>query len=354
MKHRATIILVALGLLLMSGGLLLVAYSDEESQSGDGESHSEGAPQNRDARPGSPSAAGPSGPTASDSEASQVEPFTNSAEQSVAASATRSSITPSPSSSGSTADVLLAQQIVAVGHGGGHDGRCSISGTPASPAAYLSNFLGQEGLEVELVNWVGVCLRGFDPAAPVGLTVDVGDRSYQTEIRLTDDEVEGEYGIVDYPDRPETLFDGMPLTAFRVSGENAYRTTVWEFVPPSAVRDTIVSVILTARQGELSSQIVQLVNIPEGPGEGEEMLSNGRELAVWGFPAGRRVEIGLYRRDGNSDVFSLMRRVGVVTMPASSLAIFTAPEDVIREAGDNPDYCLSAPVEAVHPCKPYS
>ena len=54
MKHRATIILVALGLLLMSGGLLLVAYSDEESQSGDGESHSEGAPQNRDARPGSP------------------------------------------------------------------------------------------------------------------------------------------------------------------------------------------------------------------------------------------------------------------------------------------------------------
>ena len=351
MKNRATIILMALGLLLMGGGLLLVAYSDEESQSGDGESHSEGAPQDRDALPGSPSAAGPSAPTKNDPRASQTAPFTTSAEQSVAASATRSGTMPSPGGSGSTADILLAQQIVAAASGGDLDGRCSTS-TTASPAAYISNFLGNEGLEVDLINWVGVCLRGFDPVAPVGLTVDVGGRNYQTEIRLSDDEVEGEFGIVDYSDRPETLFDGVPLTAFRVSGEDAYRTMVWEFVPPSAVRDTIVSVVLTARQGELLSEVVQPVNIP-GEEPGEEMLSNGRELAVWGFPAGRRVEIGLYRRDGNSDVFSLVRRVGVITMPASSLAVFTVPEDVIREAGDNRDYCLSAPVQTVPPCEPF-
>lgn len=346
MRRGSTSILVALGLLLVTVGLLLVTYSDGENHGErDGESHSEGAIQKDGVRP--PLTAGPSAPAARDPRVSPTAPSTNSANPSVTASATMPGRTPSPSGSGSTADILLAQQIVATQTGGGVDGNCIRNDTPASPTAYISNFPPNEGPKIELARSVGVCLRGFDPAAPVWLTVDVGRRSYQTEIRLTNDEAESEFGF-DFIDRPEALFDGVPLTAFRVSGEGAHRTTIWDFVPPSEVRDTIVSVVLTASQGELSSQVVQPVNIQEEPGQ---LKIGPREFAVWGFPVGRRVEIGLYRGIDRSDAFSLVRRVGVVTMPALAITVFIVPEDVIREAGGNPnDYCLSAPLEMATDC----
>lgn len=356
MNPRSTTILVTLCLLLAAVSLL-VAYSG-------GESHGEGMPQNHGLSPTSttgpsaptasdrgvhpPLTTGPPESTASDHSASRTVPFPNTVNAPFP-NTLEPSVVPSPSSSDSTADILLAQQIVTTAAGGGPGGNCLHNDVSTGPAAYINNFPPRNYPKIDLDGYVGVCLRGFDPAAPVMLTVDVGDHSYQTEIRMTDDEVRDDPEDFDILTRPEPIFDGVPLTASHLSGEDAYRTSaVWDFFPPEEVRDSIVSVVLTASQGELSSQVVQPVNVDE---PGEKLISDGVKFAVWGFPVGRRVEIGLYRNSG--EFYSLVRRVGVVTMPASVITVFTIPEDVLQEAarGNDGDYCLSAPLEMATQCR---
>lgn len=246
-----------------------------------------------------------------------------------------------------TADLLLAQQITATGAGNGSGPDCRATVTSESPIAYLSDGV-TEGLGLTMPFHVGVCLRGFDQDSPVALTVEVAGQSYRTSVHLSSDSVEYNF----FETVRQALFNGTALNARLLSETDTFQTESWEFVPPSEVRDGLVEageLILRATQGSLSSSVAQPVTVLPGPQQ--SWLASEGEFAIWGFTPGLRVPVGLYRRDDPAgDTHSLVREIGVVTMPASSFAVFTIPDEVMRDFGGDEDYCVSAPIQPVYNC----
>jgi hypothetical protein len=156
---------------------------------------------------------------------------------------------------------------------------------------------------------------------------------------------------------PESLFDGRELVA--TAGDGYLVSDEWQFVPPLPVRDDLAAtgqLTVTATQGELQATTTQsLVPLDSGPGQwtvysGEDGAAP-RALAIWGFDAGSRIPIGLYRAAGDEGDYQLVEQIGEVAIPSSGVAVFDIPPSIVANASSgNGEYCVAGPFLIVHDC----
>ncbi|MEU1710296.1 hypothetical protein ABZ478_33885 [Streptomyces sp. NPDC005706] len=145
-----------------------------------------------------------------------------------------------------------------------------------------------------------------------------------------------------------TLFDNRAIEVEDV-GNHLMQGTDWTFLPSEPARTAIAlsgGLTLTASSGEVTSTYEVPLHWDQGAQLPEDW-EHSRDLVVYGYPAGTRVPIGLYRV-GQNLVAELDRQIGKVVMPPSRVAAFNMPEDVIRLVSvssqtGNATHCLSVP-----------
>ncbi|WP_314244902.1 hypothetical protein [Streptomyces sp. DSM 40907] len=241
----------------------------------------------------------------------------------------------------SAQDLLLAEQFQTGGYGAGSIG-CETPSRPDLPLAWLlSDNTMAEGPEVRLGGLANLCLYGFPENRPITLTVNAGGQTYTTPVVPVASNHVQELS-------QNTLFDNRAIEV-QVVGNHLLQSTDWTFLPSDPARTAIAlsgGLTLTASSGDVTSTYEVPLHWDQGaePLEGWE---HSREMAVYGYLAGARVPIGLYRIDENL-VAVLERQIGHVVMPPSRVAVFTIPEDVLRLVSVNPPadkatHCLSVP-----------
>ncbi|NXY94150.1 hypothetical protein HYE82_07025 [Streptomyces sp. BR123] len=204
-------------------------------------------------------------------------------------------------------------------------------GTGASDAVAAG--LGEESL---------LCLHGFPPG-PITVTVKAGGRAYTTAVKTVAQ-------LSATPSAMDDLFNGSPVEVEDVGG-GLLQSGFWQFLPSEpALTDIARSGRFTvaARSGAVRAESEVPLRLPRGASTVEGWERNHR-IAVYGYPAGARVPIGLYRPEDQEDgrtVAVLQTEVGRVVMPRHRVAIFTIPPDVFRTvsaepAGDGNPACLS-------------
>lgn len=241
----------------------------------------------------------------------------------------------------SAEDLLLAQQVQLGGYGaGGID--CQPPSRPDSPLVWLlSDNPSAQGPEVRLGGQVNLCLYGFPVDEPITLTVEAGGRTYTTLVESVTSKHAQELS-------QNTLFDERAIEVEDL-GNHLMQGTDWTFLPSEPARTAIAlsgGLTLTASSGDVTSTYEVPLHWDQG-GQLPEDWENSRELVVYGYPAGTRVPIGLYRV-GQNLVAGLEQQIGEVVMPPSRVAVFDMPEDVFRLVSGNSQpanatYCLSVP-----------
>ncbi|MFE9637209.1 hypothetical protein [Streptomyces sp. NPDC006463] len=184
-----------------------------------------------------------------------------------------------------------------------------------------------------------LCLHGFPPG-PITVTVKAGGRTYTTAVKP----------VAELSATPlmDDLFNGRPMEVEDV-GVGLLASGEWYFLPSEpALTDIARSGRFTvaARSGTVHAESEVPLRLSRGAAIMEGWEHNPR-IAVYGYTAGDRVPIGLYRRgDGEGvrrNVAVLQREVGRVFMPPHRVAVFTVPPDVFRTVTAQPagPACLS-------------
>ncbi|THA30683.1 hypothetical protein [Streptomyces sp. A1547] len=277
------------------------------------------------------------------------------------------SATPSATPSPAARDILLAQQF-----------DLNMPGGAATPEGLESERPSPEGLELEedgsecradlkqLVKdrpddhprvWVTspngaavtaglgevavLCLLGFPPG-PITVTVKAGGRTYTTAVKPVAEESEMQAAF-------DRLFNGRPMEVLDFGG-GLLESGSWFFLPSEpALTDIARSGRFTvaARSGALRAESEVPLRLSRGAATMEGWERNHR-IAVYGYSAGDRVPIGLYRPEIREDrpVYVLQQEVGRVVMPRHRVAVFTVPPDAFRTvtsepSGDENAACLS-------------
>lgn len=258
--------------------------------------------------------------------------------------------TPSPSAP----DLLLAEQFD-MGLPGADPVRCGdelallTRGRPADrPMAWVSSGRDErrsaDAVTFALGDRSALCLYGFAQGKPITLTVAAGGRTYTTPVTPVAALSSGDSS-------KEELFNGR-ATEVEDAGGGFLRSGYWTFLPPDPAREAVAAtgrLTLTASAGATRAT----GGIPLRRTRGAETVEGwerGHRLAVFGYPAGTRVPIGIYRltRTEASARAVLVRKVGQVVMPRSRLAVLSIPQDVFRLVAEAPpkeevSHCLSVP-----------
>ncbi|MEU9182601.1 hypothetical protein AB0C90_38505 [Streptomyces sp. NPDC048550] len=186
-----------------------------------------------------------------------------------------------------------------------------------------------------------LCLHGFPPG-PITVTVKAGGRTYTTAVKPVAE-------LSDTQSAMDHLFNGRPMEVLDFGG-GLLESESWFFLPSEpALTDIARSGRFTvaARSGALRAESEVPLRLSRGAATMEGWERNHR-IAVYGFSAGDRVPIGLYRPETREDrpVEVLQREVGRVVMPRHRVAVFTVPPDAFRTvtsepSGDENLACLS-------------
>jgi hypothetical protein len=265
-----------------------------------------------------------------------------------------------PADEDSTETLLLGQQIVVTGTGGGASGSCWEAAASRfarqERAAWLVSFDAERQLAIPLAGEVGVCLKGFTSGDPVMLRVATAERTWEATVRVSDKVSDGDLGVPEFLDVPPgVLPTATPITAVRqpVGDEVLHSTGIWLFLPPAEVRDhlTLVGeVVVTAEQGaKIAAEVRQPIDVL-GPRFG---WVDARKEAIFvsGFPAGSRIPVGIYEGrppDGLDSIVEFVRKIGVIDIPRSRVAEFALPADVLALRDDVDQYCVA--VATVQDC----
>lgn len=191
-----------------------------------------------------------------------------------------------------------------------------------------------------------LCLYGFPKNKPITVTVTAGGRAYTTPIRPVS-EISSDGGGGD-------LFNGRPIEVQDL-GDGVLQSGFWRFFPPDPAREVIAlagRLSLAASSGDLRTANEVPLRWEKGAGATEADWKR-HQIAVYGYPPGTRVPIGLYQVRNDQEVTGfkhavLERPVGEVVMPKSRVAIFTVPQELFRIINVKPPqgedyYCLSIP-----------
>ncbi|MFG2489108.1 hypothetical protein ACGFSI_41015 [Streptomyces virginiae] len=273
--------------------------------------------------------------------------------------------TPSPAAQ----DLLLAQQFDMGLPGAGPPGfGCADDVSliaqgrpPGRPLVWVSSRTNEREASGEVGLALGeeatLWLYGFPQSGPITVTVQAGGRTYTTSVKRV-----AELSSAPSP-QEASLFNGQAMEVADLDDDDsafeeevaALRKDVlqsgsWTFLPPDPARTAI------ARSGRLSvrasSGNVRAVNeVPLRWDVGAVTADNwerSHRIAVYGYPVGTRVPIGLYRTEVGPDERTtavLERNVGQVVMPSSRAAFFTVPQDVFRvvSATAGESRCLVVP-----------
>ncbi|MFF4648226.1 hypothetical protein [Streptomyces sp. NPDC001389] len=187
-----------------------------------------------------------------------------------------------------------------------------------------------------------LCLRGFPPG-PITVTVKAGRRTFTTAVKPVAE-------LSATPSAKDELFNGRPMEIEDIGG-GLLQSASWQFLPSEpALTDIARSGQLTvaARSGAVRAESEVPLRVPQGATTVEGWERNHR-IAVYGYPAGAGVPIGLYRLEDREDgrtVAVLQREVGRVVMPRHRVAVFTVPLEVfhtvsVEPTGDENPACLS-------------
>ncbi|MEU6755508.1 hypothetical protein [Streptomyces sp. NPDC046685] len=269
------------------------------------------------------------------------EPSTPSLVKRGSATATQ----PRPSSH-AVPDFLLSQQFDLGGSAGTQFGCSEDLNDRAKdrPLVWLTSS-EDENVRAMLNRQSLLCLYGFPKSKTITVTVTAGGRAYATPLRLVS-ELSSEGGGGD-------LFNGRPIEV-QDQGDGVLQSEYLWFFPPDPAREAIAldgRLRLAASSGDLRTANEVPLGWEEGAGATEAEWKR-HQIAVYGYPPGTRVPIGLYRvhddEDTEGEVAVLKRRVGEVVMPESRIAVFTIPPDVFRIVSAEPEsggqyYCLSVP-----------
>lgn len=258
-----------------------------------------------------------------------------------------------------TEELLLPQQVQLAFGGDGLVLQCDLEdGAPASfqrdPGVWLHELFST----TEYPAVVMLCLRGFGADAPIDVEVVAGDLAVTSRlVPVAGAPPEPESTIL-YEEAPqETLFDPgatLPVHTLDYGGEpfrgppGVMASEMWTFVPPDAAREALASageLRLTVSQGDTTASAVQTIRVPATRDSFVVDPPGGRELVLHGYPPGD-VPLGVYRVDDAWERGSLVREAGRVRVPASRVATWTWPEDLLAglEAGR---YCVLPPVSGV-------
>ncbi|WP_328923569.1 hypothetical protein OG429_02320 [Streptomyces sp. NBC_00190] len=258
------------------------------------------------------------------------------------------SATPSPDAR----DILLAQQFDMEAYGAGPvscpDDLAQLAhGRPDDrPRVWVTSGEDATGLSSAVAAGLGeeslLCLHGFPPG-PITVTVKAAGRTYTTAVKPVAE-------LSATPSAMDDLFNGHPMEVEDVGG-GLLQSGFWRFLPSEpALTDIARSgrFTVTARSGAVRAESEVPLRLSRGAATVEGWERNHR-IAVYGYPVGARVPIGLYRPEDRADgrtVAVLQREVGRVVMPRHRVAVFTLPPDVFRTvsaepAGDWHPACLS-------------
>ncbi|GGN57460.1 hypothetical protein GCM10011579_019740 [Streptomyces albiflavescens] len=246
--------------------------------------------------------------------------------------------------SSSARDLLLAQQfemaMYSIGPVDCHDELSLIKQGHRvdRPLAWVSS--SSDEVVVRLGQQTFLCLYGFPKNKPITVTVKAGGRTYTTPVKrvatLTAEE-----------SSQNELFNDRELEVQDI-GDGLLQSGGWTFLPSDPARKAIAlsgRLTLAASSGDVKTTY----EVPLRWNQGAEPLDgweHSRRMAVYGYPVGARVPIGLYRVGLERAV--LERKVGEVVMPRSRVAVFSIPQDVFRVVSVEPpagkdSYCLSVP-----------
>ncbi|MFJ4776251.1 hypothetical protein [Streptomyces sp. NPDC088762] len=235
------------------------------------------------------------------------------------------------------------------GRVGGRPYYCEITsgGHPAGrPAVWVSSQKNDAG-DAETVGLGApsvLCLSGFPKSGPITVTVKAQGRTYTTPLkRVTELTPRGQ--------SDDSLFDGRAMEVTD-TGNGLLESGDWRFLPSGPHREAIGlsgRLELTARSGDVTAANAEPLSREPGAATVEGWERSHR-IAVYGYPVGARVPIGLYRIKNSSERQRavLERQIGHVVMPRSRVADFTIPPDafgaVSVDASPGKDaYCLSVP-----------
>ncbi|GAA4340084.1 hypothetical protein GCM10023086_75450 [Streptomyces venetus] len=250
--------------------------------------------------------------------------------------------------SSSARDLLLAKQFdMLTGGDGGVDIDCHTSllrlimqGHPLDrPLAWVSS--SHDKVELRPQDSVALCLYRLPKSKPITVTVKAGDRTNTTKVKLVAQSDASE------PSK-DPLIDGRRVDVWDI-GDSLLQSPTWTFFPSDPAFNAIAlsgQLTLTASAGDVRTTYEVPLHWDQGAAalEGWERT---RKMTLYGYPAGARVPVGLYRVTG-FDHAVLERQVGQVTMPRARIAVFTIPQDVLRivrtehESGKD-FYCLATP-----------
>ncbi|GHE42529.1 hypothetical protein [Streptomyces vinaceus] len=189
-----------------------------------------------------------------------------------------------------------------------------------------------------------LCLLGFPNDKPITVTVTAGGRTYVTSVQP----------VVELGEEPDgDLFDGRPIEVQDL-GDGVLQSGYFSFLPSDPAREPLARdgrLDLSARSGALRTGNGVPVRWEKRGAATEPNWEHSHRIAVYGYLAGTHVPIGLYRVHAGQEVGGhavLERRVGEVVVPASRIATFTVPGELLSSIGAAPptgqDYtCLSVP-----------
>ncbi|MFG2340514.1 hypothetical protein [Streptomyces yangpuensis] len=269
------------------------------------------------------------------------------------AAAPTSAAAPSPTRSPLARDILLAQQFNMDMYGAGpvscRDDLLRLTrGRPnKQPRVWVASGKEATGASTAVAAGLGeetrLCLHGFPSGGSITVTIKAGARTYHTPVKPVAE-------LTAAPPAMDDLFNGRPMEVVN-TGDGFLESGYWTFLPSEpALTDAARSGRFTvaARSGDIRAESEVPLRLPRGAATVEAWKRN-HQIAVYGFPAGARVPIGLYRPADRADgrvVAVLQREVGRVVMPPHRVAVFTVPEDVYRTisvepTGDEDPPCLS-------------
>ncbi|GHE63639.1 hypothetical protein GCM10017778_55250 [Streptomyces vinaceus] len=250
---------------------------------------------------------------------------------------------PAPATS---APALKLVHAFAEGRVGGIPFNCEATrhhGSGGRPAVWVSSQT-TDTRAVALGSRSALCLSGFPGTGPITVTVKAGGRTYTTPLKRVSKSVSKQSDAA--------LFDGREMEVTERGG-GMLTSGDWIFLPSGSIREALGRsgrLDLTAVSGDVKAANAEPLSRQPGAAT-EDGWERSRRIALYGYPAGSRVPVGLYRvkassTEGRNAV--LERQVGVVAMPASRVADFTVPQDVFRTVSvaapqGKDTYCLSVP-----------
>lgn len=264
----------------------------------------------------------------------------------------RTTAAPAPSASTTTSpatDYLLAQQIAVLAAGDGAVPNCTadlarIPGLGTTPAVWIGSISGKN--RVTTPDEVALCLSGFAPDQAVKVTVTAGTRQYVTS-------AEPAPGNLTYQhlEPSDSLFTGQALQV-HAQGNGVLQSEKWWFVPIAAAREDLAAagtLTIRATQGPLSAAHSQPVELPTLPNR-LTVDTGSHQVLIYGFEPGKKVPVGLYKVDQQTQQAALVRQIGTVVMPRSRTVVFTVPDTVVSEVGSQASYCVTVPLEQQYNC----